>query len=84
MGIEEGQEAVDIKVDGMSAQELAAFILRSGLPVDQVIWYAPERGGHVHLSYTRARANRRQAMHAPAGGGYLAYAAAASATTARV
>ena len=67
-------EAVDIKVDGMGAQELAAFILRSGLPVDQVIWYAPERGGHVHLSYTRGRANRRQAMHAPAGGGYLAYA----------
>ena len=67
-------EAVDIEVDGMSAQELAAFILRSGLPVDQVIWYDPERGGHVHLSYTRARANRRQALHAPARGGYLAWA----------
>ena len=77
-------EAVDIKVDGMTAQELAAFILRSGLPVDQVIWYAPERGGHVHLSYTRERANRRQAMHAPAGGGYLAYAPAAAASSAQV
>jgi zinc D-Ala-D-Ala carboxypeptidase len=77
-------EAVDIKVDGMAAQELAAFILRAGLPVDQVIWYAPERGGHVHLSYTRVRANRRQAMHAPAGGGYLAYAPAAASNTAQV
>jgi len=76
-------EAVDIKVDGMGAQELALFILRSGLPADQVIWYAPERGGHVHLSYTRVRANRRQAMHAPAGGGYLAFAPAASPGMAR-
>jgi len=67
-------EAVDIEVDGMSAQELAAFILRSGLPVDQVIWYDAERGGHVHLSYTRARANRRHTLHAPASGGYLAWA----------
>ena len=77
-------EAVDIKVDGMTAQELAAFILRSGLPVDQVIWYAPERGGHVHLSYTRERANRRQAMHAPAGGGYLARAMTPNSGQARV
>ena len=77
-------EAVDIEVDGMGAQELAMFILRSGLPVDQVIWYAPERGGHVHLSYTRERANRRQAMHAPASGGYLAWAPTASSGTARV
>jgi len=77
-------EAVDIKVDGVSAKELATFILRSGLPVDQVIWYAPERGGHVHLSYTRERTNRRQAMHAPAGGGYLAYAPAVASDAARV
>ncbi len=76
-------EAVDIQVDGMKAQELATFILRSGLPVDQVIWYAPERGGHVHLSYTRARANRRQAMHAPASGGYLAWVPTESSGTAR-
>ena len=76
-------EAVDIHVDGMPAEALATFILRSGLPVDQVIWYAPERGGHVHVSYTRARPNRRQAMHAPAGGGYLAWAPGAATDSAR-
>jgi zinc D-Ala-D-Ala carboxypeptidase len=64
-------EAVDIKVAGMSAQELANAVVRSGLPFDQVIWYAPERGGHVHVSYTEKRANRREVLHAPVAGGYL-------------
>ena len=73
-------EAVDIEVDGMTAQELATFILRSGLPVDQVIWYAPERGGHVHVSSTRARTNRREAMYAPKAGGYLAWAPSSTPT----
>ncbi len=71
-------EAVDIEVEGMGARELAVFILRSGLPFDQVIWYDPARGGHVHLSYTRTRPNRRRAMHAPANGGYLAWAPTSS------
>ena len=69
-------EAVDIKADGMVAEELARAIVRSGLPYDQVIWYAPKRGGHVHLSYTRARANRREGLHAPDHGGYLPWRAA--------
>lgn len=66
-------EAVDLKVDGLTAAELAAVILALRLPVDQVIWYDPERGGHVHVSYTVTRANRREALHAPAGGGYVAW-----------
>jgi len=63
-------EAVDIRVDGVTAVALATAIVRLGVPFDQVIWYAPERGGHVHVSFTTKRANRRQTLHAPAGGGY--------------
>jgi len=66
-------EAVDIKVDGVSAEALASAIVALGLPFDQVIWYAPERGGHVHVSFTVARENRRQTLYAKAGGGYLAW-----------
>ena len=66
-------EAADIMVDGFTAEQLATVIVGLGVPFDQVIWYAPERGGHVHVSYTEARANRRQGLYAPAGGGYLAW-----------
>jgi len=69
-------QAADIKVPGLSAEALATVIVRLGLPVDQVIWYAPERGGHVHVSFTDTRPNRGQALHAPAGGGYTAWAPA--------
>jgi uncharacterized protein YcbK (DUF882 family) len=71
-------EAVDIKADGLTAIELATLILRLGIPVDQVIWYDPERGGHVHVSYTETRANRRESLHAPASGGYDAWKPATS------
>ena len=66
-------EAVDIKVDGWGAEQLAEFFATSGLPFDQIIWYAPSRGGHVHVSYTEARQNRRQTLHAPADGGYVTW-----------
>lgn len=75
-------EAVDIKVDGLTAVQLAAVIVRLGVPFDQVIWYAPERGGHVHVSYTETRANRGQTLHAPASGGYVAWTPPASARVA--
>lgn len=65
-------EAVDLMVDGLGAEELAAVIVRARIPFDQLIWYAPERGGHVHVSLTTTRANRRQLLHAPVGGGYVA------------
>jgi len=63
-------EALDLIVQGLTAHQLATHIVRAGLPFDQLIWYAPERGGHVHLSLTQRRANRRQVLHAPASGGY--------------
>lgn len=65
-------EAADISVSGMSAREIAQVIVDADLPFDQMIWYAPERGGHLHVSYTERRANRRQVLHAPAGTGYVA------------
>ncbi len=63
-------EAADIKVAGLPSDTLVTAILRLGVPFDQLIWYAPERGGHVHVSFTTKRANRRQVLHAPASGGY--------------
>jgi zinc D-Ala-D-Ala carboxypeptidase len=68
-------EAVDIKATGLSAEQLAGAIVRTGLPFDQVIWYAPERGGHVHLSYTEKRPNRWEVLYAPPAGGYTPSAA---------
>jgi zinc D-Ala-D-Ala carboxypeptidase len=43
-------EAADIKVEGLSAEELAGAVCDSRVPFDQLIWYAPSRGGHVHVS----------------------------------
>ena len=68
-------EAADIKgEDGegkpIPAEDLARAIVDFADDFDQVIWYAPSRGGHVHVSYTEGRANRRQTLHAPASGGY--------------
>ena len=63
-------EAADVMADGMTAYELAQLVLSMRLPFDQMIWYAPERGGHLHLSYTAERRNRGEVKHAPAGGGY--------------
>ena len=63
-------EAVDLVVEGLSAQQLVAEIVRMGLPFDQLIAYAPERGGHVHVSLTTRRRNRGKVLFAPAGGGY--------------
>ena len=63
-------EAVDIKVSGVPAEDLARAIVDFADDFDQVIWYAPSRGGHVHVSYTEGRPNRRQTLHAPASGGY--------------
>jgi zinc D-Ala-D-Ala carboxypeptidase len=66
-------EAVDIKVDGYGAEQLAEAIVASELPFDQIIWYATSRGGHVHLGWTERRSNRRQTLHAPTDGGYVTW-----------
>ena len=68
-------EAADIKGKDarrrrVSAEALARIIVAHAHDFDQVIWYDAARGGHVHVSYTTARPNRRQTLHAPAGGGY--------------
>ena len=63
-------EAADIDAADIDADELAATIIRLRLPYDQLVWYSPERGGHVHVSYTSAGTNRYQVRHAPPGGGY--------------
>lgn len=65
-------EAADIKVDGLSARSLAVALYRLGCEYDQIIWYAPERGGHVHVSYTDRRPCRRETLYAPREGGYVA------------
>ena len=64
-------EAADIRVRGVASEELARLVVALALPFDQLIWYDPERGGHLHVSHTARRANRGQTLHAPAGGGYV-------------
>lgn len=66
-------EAADIKVDGIGAQDLARRIAALRLPVDQVVWYDAERGGHVHVSSVRPRL-RGEYLHAPSSGGYRPWA----------
>jgi len=63
-------EAADITVSHMDSQELADAIDRLNRSYDQLIRYAPERGGHVHVSL-RARGNRQQRLYAPTAGGYI-------------
>jgi zinc D-Ala-D-Ala carboxypeptidase len=68
-------EAADIKgrvgrTRRIGAEALARIIVAHAHDFDQVIWYDTARGGHVHVSYTESRPNRRQTLHAPAGGGY--------------
>ena len=67
-------EAADIAVPGMDARFLAEAIVRQGLPFDQVIWYAPQQGGHVHVSWRRTE-NRRQTLLVTSDGRYVAWRA---------
>jgi zinc D-Ala-D-Ala carboxypeptidase len=61
-------EAADIKVGGMDARALVQALLLLDPEFDQIIGYAPERGGHVHVGI--AARPRWQVLWAPAGGGY--------------
>jgi len=65
-------EAADIKVDGLSAEALAREIVLAGLPFDQVIWYADDNGGQVHVSYTPGR-QRGETLYSPSKGVYRAW-----------
>ena len=65
-------QALDLKPLRMSSaaafRELARVVGK--IPVDQAILYAPERGGHVHISHRSDGKNRGQLLYAPASGGY--------------
>jgi len=61
--------AADIRTGGMTGEELARNLVDAGLPYDQLIWYSPSRGGHVHVSYV-GNANRAQTLFASDAGGY--------------
>lgn len=66
-------EAADLKVNGMTSVELLLAFDAAGIhDYDQLIAYAPERGGHLHVGIragASARA-RRQKLWAPKSGGY--------------
>ena len=70
-------EAADLKVDGLDAHALVAA-LRACHPAggwDQIIAYAPERGGHCHVGICAGAwsRHRQQVLWAPASGGYEPY-----------
>lgn len=73
--------AADIKVRGLTAAELVAEVVASGVPFDQLIGYDEKRGGHVHIGLSvgkhvngnSMRNDRRQVLWAPTTGGYKAY-----------
>ena len=63
-------EAVDFKVRGVSSAEVVKKIINLGLPYDQLIRYAPGRGGHIHVSYKQG-GNRMAKLYGPEGKGYI-------------
>lgn len=66
-------EAADIKVNGMSSAELLLAFDAAGIhDYDQLIAYAPERGGHLHVGINAGAASRarRQKLWAGKSGGY--------------
>lgn len=70
-------EAADISVPGLDAHDIVEAILLADLPYDQVIAYAPCRGGHVHIGIRAGAAarHRRHLLYAPASGSYQPYVA---------
>ena len=66
-------EAVDIKVAGMTSGALLMAFDNFGIrDYDQLIAYAPSRGGHLHLGIKAGAAPRarREKLWARSGGGY--------------
>lgn len=52
-------EAADLKVDGMTKEELFHFIRLSGIPFDQLIW--EQDNNCVHISY-KHKNNRKEVL----------------------
>lgn len=68
-------EAADLKaVHDHDAERVACLIVALGLPFDQLIWYEPEVGGHVHVSHRRDGPNRGQVLRCYKEGGKKRYA----------
>jgi hypothetical protein len=68
-------EAADFKVEGRTHGQLLEKIEELGLSYDQLIFYAPQRGGHVHVQICAGapQRHRKQVLWAPASGGYEPY-----------
>lgn len=47
-------EAADIKIEGWTAEQIAAKIIEMKIPFDQLITYSPAKGGHVHIGVSLA------------------------------
>ena len=56
-------EAADISVGSLDAKGLVRVAAVLALPFDQIISYAPNTGGHVHVSHTERRDNRGAVLH---------------------
>ena len=63
-----GGKAADIDVDDLSAEELARRLVALRLPFDQIIWYTPARGGHLHVSLNVGGKQRGKMLQAFVGG----------------
>ncbi len=72
-------EAADFKVFGLDVHAILAALEELGLSYDQVIAYAPRRGGHVHVQICAGAPSRHrmQRLWAPTSGGYETYQAPA-------
>jgi hypothetical protein len=81
-------EAADFKVGApeqgqvagtghLTHDELLKKIEELGLGFDQLIFYAPQRGGHAHVQICAGapQRHRNQVLWAPASGGYEPYSA---------
>jgi hypothetical protein len=61
-------KAADVDADGMDAEALARRVVALRLPFDQLIWYTPSRGGHLHISLNVGGKQRGSMLHAYVGG----------------
>ena len=68
-------EACDFVCPGTDTRQVWDYIVKMtqmGWPVDQAIWYK-ETTGHIHISHTTRKKNRRQLLLKKANGTYVAW-----------
>lgn len=64
-------EAVDVEVAGITVPDLARWVIRGGIPFDQMcveFWEPPAHDGWLHLSYTMRRPRRGEVLTIGRGG----------------